>query len=259
MRKLLVLLLFVPLALVAQDLKKIQRSGVNNSRTQARINEAIDQVNKTVDTTTAIRVDVNANTVNISAFSDSVVTDSLSVGAVYYSDTYWDDLRVPLTNTRINPANSEPDFEDRGDGIFAWGFDADSDSAYVLNFIAQTPHKRKSGTEIEAHIHWSPSTTNTGSVRWRIVYSISSINGTFSAPDTLWVTDAADGTVNKHQLADFGLLVDSDQLGISSMIMGNVSRIGEDAADTYTGSAYGYELDFHYEIDSPGSREETEK
>ncbi len=47
----------------------------------------------------------------------SQADSGLVVDDIEYSDTYWDDLRVPLTNTRINPANSEPDFEDRGDAV----------------------------------------------------------------------------------------------------------------------------------------------
>jgi len=185
-------------------------------------------------------------------------TDSITAGAVNYSDTYYDDLRVPLTNTRINPANSEPDFEDRGDGLFAWGFDADSDSTYVLNFIAQTPHKRKDNTDLDAHIHWQPDGTNTGDVVWKIMYSVAAVNGEWSAVDSFRVADAADGTAYKHQLTELGI-IDGSSLGISSMIVGSISRVGNGTDDTYTGVVYGLEIDFHYEIDSPGSIEEYEK
>ena len=51
--------------------------------------------------------------------ADSISTDSIATGAIIYTDTYWNDLRVPLTATRITPANSEPDFEDCGNGYFA--------------------------------------------------------------------------------------------------------------------------------------------
>jgi hypothetical protein len=211
-----------------------------------------DSLANHLDTMQSIRSDVNG-------YQTLLESDSIVAGAITYSDSYWDDLRVPLTNTKLTPTKSEPVFEDRGDGINAHGFDADADSTEALHFIAQTPHKRKSGSSIEAHVHWGPSSTNTGSVRWRLVYSLTSINRVFSTTDTLWVTQAAAGATNTHQLADFGYLVGSSELGISSLIVGNLVRVGEDAADTYTGTAYGYELDFHYEIDSPGSEEETEK
>ena len=178
--------------------------------------------------------------------------DSISVGAVYYSDMYWDDLRVPLTNTRLNPANSEPDFEDCGDGTFAWGFDADSDSAWTLNFITQIPHSYKEGTDICAHIHWQPEDTNTGDVVWKLAYTIANIDGSFSAVDTFRVLDTGSGTALEHQLIDFGD-IDGSSTTISAIIKGNIARMGDATDDDYTGIAYGLELDFHYEIDSPGS------
>jgi len=184
--------------------------------------------------------------------------DSLAIGAIHYTDTYWDDLRVPLTSTRVNPVNTEPDFEDSGDGLFAWGFDSDSDSSYVLNFIAQLPHAYEQGTDLFPHIHWHPDGTNTGVVVWKIVYSIANIDGTFSTPDTLRVTDAGDGVALKHQLADFGHM-DGTGITISAVIRGNIARMGDAADDTYTGTAYGLEIDFHYEICAPGSRTASEK
>ena len=211
-----------------------------------KVNQAIrgiDSINNFIDVTDS------------SATLTVLIVDSISTGAIYYSDTYWDDLRIPLTNTRINPANSEPDFEDMGNGAFAWGFDANADSAHTLHFIAQLPHRYTVGTDIEAHIHWSPSTTNTGNVRWKLTYRTATINGTISAAAYKWVVDAADGTAFKHQLAAFGT-IDGSGLGISSMIIGRVARTGDIAADSYTGSAYGLEIDFHFQIDRPGSGEE---
>ena len=134
----------------------------------------------------------------------SIKVDSITADAVYYSDSYWDDLRIPLSNTRLNPAQSEPDFEDAGDGTFAWGFDADSDSVAALHFVAQLPHSYKEGTDIDAHLHWQPDGTNTGDVVWKLAYTIANINGSFSAVDTFRVIDPGDGTTLKHQLIDIG-------------------------------------------------------
>lgn len=184
--------------------------------------------------------------------------DSISTNGMYYNDTYWDDLRVPLTNTRINPAQSEPDFDDTGDGIFAWGFEVTNDSVASLHFIAQLPHGYKIGTDLDTHIHWMPSSTNTGDVIWKVFYKIAAINGTFSAIDSFRVADAADGTILKHQLTDLGD-IDGSGLGISSMIIGNITRLGDATDDTFTGTVYGLEIDFHYQISSPGSEEEYVK
>ena len=193
---------------------------------------------------------------SVDSLETALITDSISTGAMYYSDTYWDDLRVPLTNTRINPVNSEPDFEDRGDGLFAWGFDSDSDSAWVLNFTAQIPHKRSDSTSFDAHLHWQPDGTNTGNVVWKLVYSVANIGGSWTTLDTLRIVDPGNGVALQYQIIEFGTIDGSDTLRISSGIVGNIARMGDAADDTYTGTAFGIEIDFHYQIDSPGSREE---
>ena len=76
--------------------------------------------------------------------------------------------------------------------------------------------------------------------------------------DTFRVIDAGDGVALKHQLVDLGD-IDGSTLGISAIIKGSIARMGDAPDDTYTGSAYGLELDFHYEIDAPGSTYEYVK
>jgi hypothetical protein len=41
--------------------------------------------------------------------------------------------------------------------------------------------------------------------------------------------------------------------------MGNISRVGDHTEDDFTGIAYGLEIDFHYQIDQPGSSNEYSK
>ena len=188
----------------------------------------------------------------------TIESESINAGAMYYTDTYWDDLRVPLSNTRLNPALTEPDFEDNGTGLFAWGFDADGDSTEVLNFIAQLPHSYKEGTNIDAHLHWQPETTNTGDVVWKLNYAFASIDSSFSAVDSFWVVQAGAGVALGHQVVEFGD-IDGTDIKISAIIMGNLSRVGDHTEDDFTGIADGLEIDFHYQIDQPGSSNEYSK
>lgn len=203
--------------------------------------------------------DLNFSSITDGSYTISVIkADSISVGAVYYSDTYWDDLRVPMTNTKLNPSKSEPALEEIVTGVLAYAFESDADSSERLNFIAQIPHNRKLGTDIECHLHWSPSTTNTGDCYWRFSYTVISIDGTFGAITNLRVADAGDGTALKHQFVSFGD-IDGTDLGMSSVLIGNITRLGEAVADDFTGVAYGLEFDIHYQIDSPGSGQELVK
>ncbi|MBG7617677.1 MAG: hypothetical protein IZT57_04840 [Chloroflexi bacterium] len=250
MKKIIILLLFVSAAMYGQldtiDLK-ISDFGVPSRPGEAdfMLNEAY-KMNQSLRSVDSLYTFIDP--------SDS----SIVVEAITYSDTYWDDLRMPLSNTLLNPALTEPDFEDNGSGLFAWGFDADSDSTEVLNFIVQIPHSYKEGTDLHPHLHWQPETTNTGDVAWKVNYAFASIDSAFSATDSCWVVDAGDGVALGHQVIDLGD-IDGTNLKISAIIMGNVSRVGDHALDTFTGIAYGLELDFHFEIDAPGSRTENTK
>jgi hypothetical protein len=208
---------------------------------------------------------LNARDVYVNSRADSlkdgtgfITVDSIVTGALRFSNTVWDDLKVPLTNTKLTPTKSEPGYEEIADGIYTFVFDADADSSEALHFVAQIQHGYSLGDSIEAHIHWSPATTNTGNVKWKFRWRMGAINDTIMAIDSLVVVDAADGIVMKHQLTELGW-IQGDSLGISALIIGSIARMGEDAADTFTGAAYGWELDFHVPMSDIGSPEDDYK
>ena len=174
--------------------------------------------------------------------------------------TMFDDLRVPMQNTAINPTKSEPAFEEFTDGLYVYKFSTTNADDESLHFVAQIPHSYKEGSDLYPHLHWSPDSTNTGNVRWQFEYIVANIDGTFASTATSeTITEAADGTALKHQLAGFSA-IDGTGLTISHMLICRLTRLGDsDAADTFTGNACVLEFDFHYEINSFGSREEYTK
>ena len=192
---------------------------------------------------------------NVSGY---ITADSISIGAINYTDTYWEDLRVPLQNSKLNPTKTEPAFEAFVNEVYAYAFDAGNDSVESLHFIAQLPHNRKAGTDLGVHIHWAPSTTHVGNVRWKMAYTLASQDGVFPGTAFLWTTVAAGGTANKHLLTELGT-IDGSALGLSSVLVCRVTRLGDHAADTFTGIAFAFEIDLHYTIDSPGSPHEYVK
>jgi hypothetical protein len=170
--------------------------------------------------------------------------------------TCWDDLRFPVTG--INPAGAAapPTLDDSsffGTLLF---------SASATNIIAgqaQMPHHWREGSSIYPHVHWAPTSTNTGAVLWRLGYQVADVNGTFPGSFTeIDSLDPADGTTNKHQIAAFPA-VSMTGAKLSAMILWTLSRIGGDGTDDYTGTARLLEVDFHYEVDSFGSSAEYEK
>lgn len=172
--------------------------------------------------------------------------------------TVWDDLRVPVSSIK-RIGNSDPDWETFLDGTYALAFDKSVDQEVA--FFVQIPHSWKLGTDLHPHVHWSPSDTDTGSVTWKLEYTIADITGTFGSTTTMSVTDAADGTAYKHQYADLG---DIDMSGYTDT--GDVSIIlicrlyrDVDDGDDYDADAFLHEIDFHFEKDTIGSRQETSK
>jgi hypothetical protein len=163
----------------------------------------------------------------------------------------WDDLRAPAT--AINPPGqvSDPDWDNTNGG---WLFDAAG--IETLWIIMQMPHAYKEGSNIRPHLHWHPTNTNTGNVLWRMEYKWTNVNdvdaSTFTTLNSL---DAADGTALKHQVAIFGEINGAGKT-LSSMIIIKLSRIADDATDTYNADALLREFDIHFQIDSTGSRQE---
>ena len=141
-------------------------------------------------------------------------------------------------------------------GLYSQAFDADNDADESLHFVAQLPHSYKEGSDLEFHVHWSPSTTNTGNVVWELDYAAITIGGTLSSVSTLTDTIAADGTAFKHQVSDIDDIVSGTGLGISTLLICRFTRLGDDGADTFTGVAFAYEVDFHFQLDMMGSRQE---
>jgi hypothetical protein len=175
------------------------------------------------------------------------------------NDLPWDDLRVPMQNTRINPTKSEPAFEEWIDGIYAYRFEADNDAEESLHFSAQIPHGYAEGTALRPHLHWAPSSTDTGDVVWEFEYVYASVDETFqSSAINSTKTQAAGGVADHHQLVEFDP-IPGDQLRISAMIHCRLTRLGDDGDDTFTGDAIPLEFDFHYQKDSDGSYHEYDK
>jgi hypothetical protein len=181
--------------------------------------------------------------------------------------TVWDDMRVtPGGFDRVGIADpSLVSYQPGGSGtatfLYEW---QKNDIAY---FTVQLPHSYKTGTDIKAHIHWTPGangvTENGNTVGWKIDYSWASINGNFGAMATLDLSDSCDGIDHKHQMTP-DVTITGTNKGISSMLICNIKRTDTGTDDTWAGTASGslpllLEIDFHYQIDGFGSREIASK
>lgn len=175
----------------------------------------------------------------------------------------WDDLRVPLTfgTSSLLATNWEAFMGTTFLDCFkASGTDA-------LYFVVQLPHSWKEGTTIYPHIHWIPQANGAASangVVWELEYTWANNGETFPTTTKLaasTISPALSGNLvaKTHYITPLGAGITATGKKISSMLVCRIARLGDDGSDTFTGTSGVLEIDFHYQLDTFGSREEYVK
>lgn len=121
----------------------------------------------------------------------------------------------------------------------------------------QFPHWRLNNTNVSCHVHWLPSSTDQGNVTWEFNYTFTAIGETLPQSKVLTVSQRANGTAFRHQLAFFPE-IDGTGKNWSSIILAKITRKSSLASDNFTGDAYVSYLDCHYEyIDELATTEQN--
>jgi hypothetical protein len=177
----------------------------------------------------------------------------------------YDDVRVtPAGFDRAGVADpSLVSYTPTGSSIATYLYEFQlNDIAY---FTVQMPHGYKVGEDIKVHVHWTPglrgNEENGKFVGWKVDYTWANINGVFGAMTTADCSDVCDGTDDKHQMSP-EVTIDGHTVakGISSMLLCNIKRTDTGTDDDWVGTASGelpmlLEIDFHFPIDTMGSRD----
>ena len=177
----------------------------------------------------------------------------------YLKERVWDDLRFPASSVKGGGAFDTTPTAYKGGVVAAFSTGPNNES---VQFIVQLPHKYKEGSNLCFHLHWTIPTSGVGggaeNVKWDFTYSWTNINGSFPVATAATVTvDVQSVTVDDHVFTE---IVDISGTGkkISSVLICSLTRdVG--VANDYADDAYYIEADFHYEIDTVGSRLELEK
>ena len=165
----------------------------------------------------------------------------------------WEDLLVLASSAHVGA--SAPPFATMVGGLDAYRFD-DAQVADSLHFAWHITHRYMIGTPLYPHVHWCPTTTNTGVCRWGIEYSAArgySLDA-FTTTTTLYIEQAASGTVGAHQIAevaDPGLTIANCEPDM--IIKARVFRDGTHANDTFTGNAFLIAVDLHHQVNRDGT------
>ena len=168
--------------------------------------------------------------------------------------TVWDDLRVPVTSVRV-PGSKAPTWTSYSAGqLLAFDYQAVAGNEEEVYFVAQLPHSYKEGTNITPHVHWIPD-TDEATLRWGLEYEWVNVNGSFSATTTIYVDQAVGVDDSDKQFKTIFSAIDGTGKTISSMLVCRLFRNSSHANDTAeTIDALLIEIDFHFEMDTVGSR-----
>jgi len=176
--------------------------------------------------------------------------------------TGWRDLIMPFTASEKGALNA-PDFAkafDDGSGSTGlWGYHFDKSTVEELFMVFHLDHDYKVGTAFYPHVHWCPTNTDTGTVRWGMEWAYATRNddtysvfgnGTPAQTTYTYLEQAAGGTAYAHQVievADPGVTITGAEP--DTLFWVRIFRDASHANDTYNNDAIGLSLDAHYQID----------
>lgn len=191
-------------------------------------------------------------TVNGYQLTGNITLAYTDVGAAASSHTHvmaditdteqWEDLRFPAVG--INPPGAPSDAtRDASDGRLVFSGTIDN----VIAVQAQLPHGWTEGSSIIPHLHWSPTTSAAGNVRWRLQWKIANRGDAFPGSwSTETITTATSETAEMHEMDNFSSISMTGKT-ISCMILFLLTRLaGSDTLDTYAASVKLAEFDIHY-------------
>lgn len=185
-------------------------------------------------------------------------TGDIAPDSVVLADEVWEDLPVVI-NVQSGGGSNPPAFTkllDDGSsstGIYCYHFEAAAEKE--LFFYTHLPHSYKEGTDVKFHVHWAPTTTNTGNVVWGVEYSVANTNVALPNSTLVTATVAADGVAKAHQV-DAVATITGTTLKVGTVIVGRFYRKAADAGDTFTGVAAALTIDLHYQKDKFGTSAE---
>lgn len=190
--------------------------------------------------------------------SDTNYSEFETDGTLHFNGnaTVWDDLQVNISSVRL-PASGAPVWTAyKGGYVLSFSKSADN----KIYFTAQIPHSYKEGSDIEFHLHLAYPNAGTGDIRWNFTYSWANMGSDFPAETTVTTDIASPNDADNHQYAEIAASISGTGKTISSVLLCSLEREGTDAVnDDYDDVVYLVALDFHFEKDTVGSRQEAVK
>jgi len=207
---------------------------------------------------------IATDSVKSKTYPGDITIDCGSQKTATLANTVWDDLRI-VPGAFQFAGSGDPTLSSWQPGGGGTTFKVYKFKTYdEVFFTCQLPHTYKEGTDLEAHVHWTPGDRGIAesgkTVNWALDYTWTNVNGVFDVSSNIAIPDTCSGTSDQHEIAS-SVTITGTSKNISSML---VCRLYRDAGDTWVGTTSGespalLEFDLHYEIDTLGSRQEIVK
>ena len=190
----------------------------------------------------------------------------------------WDNLepcRVPLTSVTgsiwtdvhseslSTPAGATaPDLTQiDATGIYMNAFTGSGGVNETVSGAFEMPHGYAEGTDIYVHINVAPTTSPAGAAAavWQLKWMWINNEGVMSGPTTTAITHDLTGKI-ANTLGDVAIVTASGTgKRINSRFVFTLTRLQNDAADTYTSPVFLSTIGAHIQLDTIGSRTRTSK
>lgn len=193
---------------------------------------------------------------DIDSVNDDLIIDTGTGNTVVFEPPVWTDLSIAMAQART-PASLAPTWTPyKGSQVPAFS----ASQVNVLYFSAQLPHSYKEGTDLEFHIHIAYPDAVAGNSVWYFTYSWANVGDPFLAPsDSGQVIIASPGVADQHDLAELITVINGAGKTISSVLLCSIQRTGTHGDDNYGNVIYLVSGDFHFQMDTLGSRTELLK
>jgi hypothetical protein len=167
--------------------------------------------------------------------------------------TVYNDIIISPSNLRW--WTTAPDFATFQDNVYQLKFiNWQTDIVY---WSFEIPHGYKEWSNLELHLHRSPSTTNTGNCVFNFEYTIANMwSWTFWTTAQKTLTEAWSWVVNKHQYMSWNTVIDWTNIKIWDVIVFALSR---PLWDAFSWDAFVHSVWIHYQWDTLWSRSATWK
>lgn len=171
--------------------------------------------------------------------------------------TVWNDVNISLVPPAGQSSALPTIVAIKGDAYLdCYAFSGTNSTPDEIHGSLEIPHSYKEGTDLQFHLHWAPTTTNVGNVHWQLRYAWFN-NGSVPTGALATATDTTSGVAWQEQNSVFTL--SGAGMNMGSRIIFCLFRDPVNAADTYAFNSAVYDLGFHFEQDTLGSRLVTTK